>query len=198
MHDLRFAGGDVRLLDQVPLRLVIRKRDAVPKPGTQYGEEAMTTPETVPVTQADREASANFIEDYWDGDPEMEKLARSYRNGHSQGAFTRHFARHRLAAVRDLEAQLAEIQIAYEHERQLRLEVIAQHVATLAQLAEARGLLEAVYSEMNDGRDAPGHSHQKKGVWDSGNPPELSGRPCNWCETWDKARAFLSRTGGEG
>lgn len=52
------------------------------------------------VTQADRDAAAALIEEYWSGaDDSMMKLARSYREGHSQGTFVRAFARHRQASI---------------------------------------------------------------------------------------------------
>lgn len=57
-------------------------------------------PDMVEVTQADRDAAADLIEAYWhDSDAGMMKLARSYREGHSQGVFVRAFARHRIAAL---------------------------------------------------------------------------------------------------
>lgn len=61
---------------------------ALDRPATVEGE----------VMQADRDAAADLIEVYWAGASDnMRKLADSYRAGHSQGAFVRAFARHRLA-----------------------------------------------------------------------------------------------------
>ena len=34
--------------------------------------------------------------------------------------------------------------------------------------------------------DAPGHSHNIKGVWDA------DGRPCQWCATWEKVRKMCT------
>lgn len=39
--------------------------------------------------------------------------------------------------------------------------------------------------------NAPGHSHDVPGVWDSDNGP-ISGQPCAWCALWNKAKAMLS------
>ena len=50
-------------------------------------------------TQADRDAAAELIERYWSGANEnMMKLAKSYRAGHSHGAFVRAMQAHRIAS----------------------------------------------------------------------------------------------------
>ena len=52
------------------------------------------------ITQADRLAAADLIEAYWSGSNEgMMKLAKSYRAGHSHGAFVRAFAKHRAKSL---------------------------------------------------------------------------------------------------
>lgn len=53
----------------------------------------------VPVTQADRDAAADLISAYWQHDERMQKLAQSYRDGHTQGVWALAFARHRLAST---------------------------------------------------------------------------------------------------
>ena len=59
----------------------------------------------VEVTQADRDAAAALIECYWSGaDAGMMRLAKDYRNGHSQGVFVRTFAAHRIASTTALQA----------------------------------------------------------------------------------------------
>lgn len=56
------------------------------------------------VEQCDRDAAAALIEEYWSGsDASMMKLAKSYRAGHSQGAFVRAFARHRRQSLEALD-----------------------------------------------------------------------------------------------
>lgn len=59
----------------------------------------------VEVTQADREAAAELIESYWLGTgiehEQMQRLAQSYRAGHTQGVWADAFARHRIAALEE-------------------------------------------------------------------------------------------------
>ncbi len=50
----------------------------------------------------------------------------------------------------------------------------------LVQLCENPGIRE-------DG-NAPGHSHEVPGVWDSDNG-DLAGKPCAWCAVWARAVA---------
>lgn len=60
-----------------------------------------------------------------------------------------------------------------------------------------REILEAVVREMpkrgNDARNgnAPGHCHDKPGIWDGDNGP-LAGTECAWCKTWNKAVAAIA------
>jgi hypothetical protein len=54
-------------------------------------------------------------------------------------------------------------------------------------------LLRAVQQHFDVGhawphRDAPGHSHFKKGVWDD------TGKKCEWCETWEQVRTCVMQT----
>lgn len=56
------------------------------------------------MTDADREAAAKLISDYWHGDYSpagqgMKRMAESYRNGHTQGVWVQAFARHREASI---------------------------------------------------------------------------------------------------
>ena len=56
-------------------------------------------------------------------------------------------------------------------------------------------ILEAVLREMPARKgvngNAPGHGHRIAGIWDDDNGP-LSGKPCAWCMTWNKAKAMLA------
>lgn len=61
----------------------------------------------IEVTQADLDAAAELIEQYWSGsDANMMKLADSTRKGHRQGAFPRAFARHRQESTIELQEKL--------------------------------------------------------------------------------------------
>lgn len=62
-----------------------------------------------------------------------------------------------------------------------------------------KGLLEAVTREIDSreyaharkgAENAPGHSHEKPGVWDWDNG-EKAGKQCAWCLTWNNARAAI-------
>lgn len=56
-------------------------------------------------------------------------------------------------------------------------------------------ILEAVRRELsreNRNGDAPGHSHQIPGIWDSDNG-DRAGKPCAWCLTWKKFTAIIDR-----
>jgi hypothetical protein len=58
---------------------------------------------------------------------------------------------------------------------------------------EALDVLRMVVAFMDSrttSKDAPGHSHLKRGIWDSDNIPELSGKPCEWCALWGRARTL--------
>ena len=76
------------------------------------------------VSEMARQAAASLIEEYWSGsDAAMMKLARSYRDGHEQGAFVRAFARFE-AAIRadqvERDAKVAEswkLRWAEDHKR---------------------------------------------------------------------------------
>lgn len=105
------------------------------------------------VTQADREAVAEFIEDYWCGNHAMGVMARSYRAGQKQGAFTRHFARHRIASIeaacREKDAEIARLSQELDEETALRVGALSrmkhaedERDQLRAKLDEARGLLQ--------------------------------------------------------
>ena len=63
--------------------------------------------------------------------------------------------------------------------------------------AKWRGMLEDVMREMpdrvhhGDRGNAPGHGHDKPGIWDSDNG-KLAGKPCAWCLVWNEARAAIA------
>lgn len=68
------------------------------------------------MTDADREAAAKLISDYWHGDYSpagqgMKRMAESYRNGHTQGVWVQAFARHREASIAPYVEALAEIHL---------------------------------------------------------------------------------------
>jgi len=39
--------------------------------------------------------------------------------------------------------------------------------------------------------NAPGHPHQKPGIWDMDNAPERRGQSCTWCANWWAAKKLL-------
>jgi hypothetical protein len=96
--------------------------------------------ETVVVTQADLNAAADLIEQYWSGaDESMMRLAKDTRNGHRQGAFPRAFARHRLATqadalavMREAEGALAELAAEKPGARPRALRTLANLRAAIA------------------------------------------------------------------
>lgn len=50
----------------------------------------------------------------------------------------------------------------------------------------------AVVTKLDDPPNAPGHGHREIGIWDDDNPPELAGKPCQWCADWARFRAALT------
>lgn len=71
----------------------------------------------------------------------------------------------------------------------------------LADYDRMRDALVAVVHQL-DGRrasrsddDAPGHSHQVSGIWDSDNG-DLAGKPCAWCALWREVKALVQEQGG--
>ena len=58
-------------------------------------------------------------------------------------------------------------------------------------IARLRAVVAGIMGKLDDGRDAPGHSHQIAGVWDDDSPPELAGKRCTWCAQWNRARAAV-------
>lgn len=50
------------------------------------------------------------------------------------------------------------------------------------------GLLDELGERDCDDGNAPGHSHEIPGVWDSDNGKK-AGKPCAWCAIWAKAKA---------
>lgn len=52
---------------------------------------------------------------------------------------------------------------------------------------------EMTHRDMLDG-NAPGHSHEIPGVWDSDNG-ELAGMNCAWCAVWKKAKELCATNG---
>lgn len=62
--------------------------------------------------------------------------------------------------------------------------------------ARWRELLAAVIAELPErmgktrNGNAPGHSHDKPGIWDSDNGA-LAGKECAWCKVWNSAAAAI-------
>lgn len=60
-------------------------------------------------------------------------------------------------------------------------------------VAWLRGLIATVVERMEredgSGPDAPGHCHEKPGVWDADNRREIAGKPCEWCHIWSEFKA---------
>lgn len=54
-----------------------------------------------------------------------------------------------------------------------------------------REALADIFEHYSDRDQAPGHSHDIPGIWDTDNEPALAGKPCDWCAKWESARAAL-------
>lgn len=68
-------------------------------------------------------------------------------------------------------------------------EAIDELVAALAGIVEH-------FHRRSDGRpNAPDHGHDKPGIWDADNAPEIAGKPCDWCAHWANSLALLSKHG---
>ena len=57
-----------------------------------------------------------------------------------------------------------------------------------------RDLLQGVFDHYTDRDQGPGHAHTVPGIWDDDNPPELAGKPCEWCALWERVRQALKDT----
>ena len=65
------------------------------------------------------------------------------------------------------------------------------------QVRELRKVLRLIVTELDDGQ-APRHHHRAPGIWDDDSSNgELAGKPCEWCETWNRARTLLAGERGE-
>lgn len=81
-----------------------------------------------------------------------------------------------------------------KHKAFLKDEIEAEANARL--IAAAPELLEAlanIFAKLDRGGDAPGHSHDVRGIWDADNAPGVAGTPCEWCAQWEAARAAIAR-----
>tara|TARA_R110000868_G_scaffold127605_2_gene335399 strand:+ start:650 stop:979 length:330 start_codon:yes stop_codon:yes gene_type:complete len=75
------------------------------------------------------------------------------------------------------------------YERRLCAEELEKQVELIEQqaveLKHLKALLRAVFEELDEGDgNAPGDSHEKPGIWDDDNTPDIAGKPCHWCELW--------------
>jgi len=101
-----------------------------------------------------------------------------------------------------LRAMLAAVGVVGEIDgrRVIRRESVLDLVDRARQLEPVQGidwreLLSAVMREMpglvrGDG-NAPGHAHDKPGVWNVGNAE--AGKPCAWCAAWNAAGKALGQ-----
>ncbi len=60
------------------------------------------------------------------------------------------------------------------------------------QSAELAEVARAVIAHFKRRDGAPGHSHTVPGVWDLSNKPEIAGKPCEWCATWERFVALAA------
>jgi len=75
---------------------------------------------------------------------------------------------------------------------------IAERDARIEALEKALGAI--IRKQDNGTGNAPGHGHSRIGIWDDDPGNAAVGRanlPCEWCETWNDARATLERTRGQ-
>jgi hypothetical protein len=73
---------------------------------------------------------------------------------------------------------------------------IAERDARIEALEKALGAI--IRKQDNGTGNAPGHGHSRIGIWDDDPGNAAVGRanlPCEWCETWNEARATLERRG---
>lgn len=72
--------------------------------------------------------------------------------------------------------------------------------ANAALIAAAPDLYEslaAIVMHYGDRGNAPGHAHDRTGIWDDDNEPSKAGKPCQWCAEWNSALAALAKARGE-
>jgi hypothetical protein len=115
-----------------------------------------------------------------------------------------------------LAAGLAGMPLAYPHTREHPDQNAAYeigHVAGTAQRNAAstgsgtgiedalsdpeREIVRKVFAHLeseNSKPDGPGHCHDKAGIWDQSNRPEIAGKPCEWCALWRKFAALAALT----
>lgn len=73
-------------------------------------------------------------------------------------------------------------------------ELLDEAAATIRALREA---LASIMSQLDNGRNAPGHGHVVSGVWDNDiSNGDKAGQPCEWCARWSSARAALEASHG--
>jgi hypothetical protein len=92
----------------------------------------------------------------------------------------------------DLRAFYIEIRDALEQQAA----TIAERDARIEALEKALGAI--IRKQDNGTGNAPGHGHSRIGIWDDDPGNAAVGRanlPCEWCETWNEARATLERRG---
>lgn len=64
----------------------------------------------------------------------------------------------------------------------------------LAVVQAAKDLL--AHNPESYSRNAPGHSHQRPGIWDDDNLPNKAGKPCSYCLAWSNMRASIDALAG--
>jgi hypothetical protein len=62
-----------------------------------------------------------------------------------------------------------------------------------AEVSAMAAALRGIFEHYGDRRNSPGHGHTVTGVWDDDiSNGTNAGLPCEWCATWNNARAILS------
>lgn len=72
------------------------------------------------------------------------------------------------------------------------LPVAIANAHLIAAAPDLLAALRAIMAKLDKGRDAPGHCHDRPGIWDDDNG-EKAGQPCEWCVQWNAARAAIAK-----
>jgi len=64
-------------------------------------------------------------------------------------------------------------------------------VSQRQEIERVKGLLQSIADEIDDDkRQAPGHCHDRPGIWNTDNG-DKAGKPCDWCLLWREIRSVL-------
>jgi hypothetical protein len=98
-------------------------------------------------------------------------------------------------ARHDLDALRVALDVEYEPHQTL-MERMLERATLSSQPGAADVLLNELVDQLAhdeaDNGDAPGHHHERPGIWNDDNG-ELSGKPCAWCALWRTARAACTQ-----